>query len=181
MNDNKHFCLVKTILTEKEIQRRVNDLALSLTAEYKDSKRLVLIGVLKGSFIFLSDLIRAIPLSIEIDFIQANSYGLGTVSSRSISVLKDITISITEADVLLVEDIIDSGNTIQKIKDLLSSRKPKSLKLCTLLNKPARRETPVTIDWVGFSIPDVFVVGYGLDAAEQFRNLPYLAEAKEMI
>lgn len=181
MSRNNQFCLAETILSENEIQKRILELARCITEEYKESKRIVLIGILKGSFLFLSDLVRAIPLPLEIDFFQAKSYGSGTKSSQSITIEKDISLSIADADVILVEDIIDSGNTLQKIKNILTSRNPKSLKLCILLDKPARRETPVTLDWVGFEIPDVFVVGYGLDAAEQFRNLPYLAEARESL
>lgn len=171
------YSLSSPIITKEQIDLRIAELSQYITNQYKDPTRLILIGVLKGSFIFLSDLMRELPFTVEVDFIQASSYGTGTSSSREVKIIKDLTSSIEGKDVILIEDIIDSGNTIQKIKDMLSSRKPKSLILCSLLSKPARRETPVVIDWVGFTIPDLFIVGYGLDVAEKFRNLPYLAEA----
>lgn len=170
------FKLSPPLITRQEIDSRVQDLATFLEERYRNSSSLVLVGVLKGAFVFISDLIRAIPLPLEVDFIQASSYGSSTSSSREVIIKRDLSLSIEGKDVVLVEDIIDSGNTIQEIKKILYSRNPKSLLLCSLLNKPARRETDVLIDWVGFTIPDFFIVGYGLDVNELFRNLPYLAE-----
>jgi hypoxanthine phosphoribosyltransferase len=174
---DKRYTLSKPFITEEEIQSRITELVDFISSRYSENTHLVFIGVLKGSFVFLSDLIRALSHPLEVDFIQASSYGSGTSSSREVTIIKDLSLSITNKDVILVEDIIDSGNTIQKIKELLLERNPKSLILCSLLNKPMRREAKVTIDWVGFTIPDLFLVGYGLDVNEKYRNLPYLAEA----
>jgi hypoxanthine phosphoribosyltransferase len=171
------YALSSPVITKEQINDRIRELSDFIANQYPDPSRVVLIGVLKGSFVFLSDLIRNLPFTVEIDFIQASSYGSGTSSSKEVKIIKDLTISIEGKDVVLIEDIIDSGNTIQKLKNLLMARNPKSLILCSLLSKPARRETQVVIDWVGFTIPDLFIVGYGLDVAEKFRNLPYLAEA----
>jgi hypoxanthine phosphoribosyltransferase len=176
MNDIT-YSLSEPIITSEEIHSRVQDLATFIISRYPDTSQLVLVGVLKGSFVFLSDLIRLLPSNLEVDFIQASSYGKGMSSSRIVKIVKDLSLSITDKDVILIEDIIDSGNTIQTIKDLLSTKLPKSLILCSLLSKPARRETDVSIEWVGFTIPDLFIVGYGLDVNEKYRNLPYLAEA----
>jgi hypoxanthine phosphoribosyltransferase len=174
---NAEYTLSTPLFTKEEIHSRIADLANFIMSRYPENSQIILIGILKGSFVFLSDLMRLLPSSVEIDFMQASSYGSGTSSSRTVNILKDHSLSIEGKDVILIEDIVDSGNTIQVIKDLLYSRYPKSLTLCSLLSKPVRRETDVIIDWVGFTIPDLFIVGYGLDVDEKFRNLPYLAEA----
>ena len=175
--ETAHYKLSEPIITRDQIESRIKDLAFFLEEKYATDSNLVLIGVLKGAFVFLSDISRAISFDVEIDFFQASSYGSSTVSSREVTIKRDLSLSIEGKNVVLVEDIIDSGNTIQKIKEILQKRNPKSIILCSLIDKPARRETPVTIDWVGFTIPDLFIVGYGLDVDEKFRNLPYLAEA----
>ena len=177
MSKDRLYSLSKPLITAKQISSRIKELAKLITSTYPENSQLILVGILKGSFLFLADLMRELPGPIEIDFIQASSYYAGTKSSMEISIIKDLSIPIAGKDVIVIEDIIDSGNTIKKIKAILSSRHPKSIMLCSLLSKPSRRETDVIIDWVGFTIPDIFIVGYGLDVNEKFRNLPYLAEA----
>ena len=135
-----------------------------------------MIGLLKGSVIFMSDLSRAIDQHVELDFMSVSSYGNGMVSSRDVKILKDVQSDISGRDVLIVEDIIDSGHTLSKVKSLLEERHPRSLRICTLLDKQERREVDVAVDYQGFVIPDEFVVGYGIDYAEMYRNLPYIAK-----
>ena len=171
------YSLSDPLITKQQIEEKVRSLADRITHESAGFSSLHLIGVLKGSFIFLADLARALSLPVTLDFIQVSSYGSQTKGDVDLKFLKDLTHPIEGKDVILVEDIIDSGRTIQKLKEILLKKNPKSLRICTLLDKPSRRESPVTIDWVGFSIPDAFVVGYGLDVNENFRNLPYIAEA----
>lgn len=137
---------------------------------------MVLVGLLRGSFVFMADLCRAIDLSHEVDFMTASSYGGGMNSSRDVKILKDLDEDIRGKDVLIVEDIIDSGNTLSKVREILQLREPKSLAICTLLDKPSRREVPVPVEWIGFSIPDEFVVGYGIDYAQRYRHLPFIGK-----
>lgn len=166
------------MITENEIQNRVKELAERLHEIYQ-GKEVVVIGVLKGCFVFMSDLIRAMQEPVKLYFMEVSSYGDGTVSGGTVKIIKDIDESIEGKDVLVVEDIVDSGNTLTQLKTILSGRRPRSLRICTLLNKPSRREAEVEVDEVGFEIPDEFVVGYGLDYAEQFRNLPYIGIIEE--
>jgi hypoxanthine phosphoribosyltransferase len=133
------------------------------------------VNVLKGGVIFLADLIRAIPLPVEIDFMEVSSYGDGTSSTGVVRILEDLSLSVTGRHVLLVEDIVDTGHTLQYIMDNLATRHPKSVKICTLLDRRGRRETEVPLDYVGFVVPNKFVVGYGLDLAQKYRNLPHIA------
>ena len=150
-------------------------------AETYRGQDLLLISVLKGSIIFMADLIRAIDIPHEIDFMATSSYGAGTRSSGVVRILKDLNMSIEGRNLLIVEDIIDSGNTLNYLIRILQERQPATLRVCTLLDKPERREVETPVDWVGFSIPNDFVVGYGLDYNELFRNLPYIGVLKPAV
>jgi hypoxanthine phosphoribosyltransferase len=162
-----------TMLSAETIATRVRELAAEITRDYADRK-LVIVCVLKGSFIFASDLARAIELPLRIDFLGVRSYGEGTESSGVVQITQDLSRPIENEDVLLVEDIVDTGLTIAHLIDLLRTRQPHSVKVCSLLHKPARARVEVKIDYLGFTIEDHFVVGYGLDFAEKYRNLPYI-------
>ncbi len=166
---------VEVMISEQEIKDRVTELGQKITAAYQDRGReMVLVGLLRGSFMFMADLCRAIDVSHEVDFITASSYGNGMSSTRDVKILKDLDEDIRGKDVLIVEDIIDSGNTLSKVREILQLREPASVAICTLLDKPERREVDVTVEYVGFSIPDEFVVGYGIDYAQRYRHLPYV-------
>ena len=138
--------------------------------------RSVIIGLLRGSFVFMADLARAIEIPLEVDFMTASSYGNTMESSRDVRILKDLDDDIKGKDILLVEDIIDTGNTLNKVREILALREPNSIEICTLLDKPERREVNVDVKWVGFEIPDEFVVGVGIDYAQKYRNLPYIGK-----
>ena len=168
----------KAIITREDIAKRIDELAAQIRRDYR-GKNPLLIGVLKGSFVFLSDLVRAMNIPAEIDFVRLASYGAGTESSGKIKLVKDIETPIKDRHVLIVEDIVDRGLTVRFLLDYLSFRKPASLKLCTLFDKPSRRKVEVPIDYRGFTIPDAFVVGYGLDCNEQYRYLPDLCVLEE--
>ncbi len=170
--------IAEVIVTQQQIAERIAQLAQQIAADYRD-KQLVLIGVLTGSFVFLSDLMRQLDRPCEVDFLDASSYGNGTVSGGQVSITRDLKLSLTDKDVLIVEDIVDSGRTVSKLVRFLEAHQPASVKVCTLLDKPARREIPVALSYIGFVIPDQFVVGYGLDYAQQFRNLPFVAVLDE--
>jgi hypoxanthine phosphoribosyltransferase len=167
---------IEVFFNEQDLQRKVQALAKQINQDYQDTNNLLLIGLLKGSVIFMSDLCRCLDGHVEIDFMSVSSYGKALTSSRDVKILKDIDVDIEGRDVLIVEDIIDSGNTLNKVKEMLRLREPKSLKICTLFDKPDRREVEVNVDYIGFSIPDEFIVGYGIDYAEMYRNLPYVAK-----
>ena len=160
-------------ISEEQLKTRVKELGAKITEDYKD-KNPLLICPLKGSVLFFSDLIREIKTACEIDFMSVSSYNNDTVSSGEVKIKKDLDISINGRHVLIVEDIIDSGITLHYLKNLLSDRNPASIKICTCLDKPSRRITDVKGDYTGFEIPDKFVIGYGMDIAEQYRNLPYI-------
>jgi hypoxanthine phosphoribosyltransferase len=162
------------LLTEEQIRKRTIELATQITQDYKKEEP-VFVGVLKGSILFFSDLVRHIDLPLEIDFLGASSYGKQTTSSGVVRITLDLSYPVTGRHVVLVEDIVDTGNTLSYILDGLKLRKPASLKVCTLLLKPECLKKKVPVDYVGFEIPNKFVVGYGLDAAEKYRNLPYIA------
>lgn len=165
------------LLTEDAILARVDELADEIDAGYRDTDLLVLVGVLKGSFIFLADLSRRLSVPHRVEFIAVSSYGdRESEQAESLRLLMDVRHDLGGADVLLVEDIVDTGHTLVYLRRMLEARKPASLRICTLLHKPARTEEDVAIDYLGFAIPDVWVVGYGLDYAERFRTLPYIAE-----
>ena len=167
-----------TLIDETDIQRRVRELAAEINEAYADTELLVLVGVLKGSFMFLSDLARHLTVPHRVEFIAVSSYGdrESEEHTGAVRLIMDVRHDIAGADVLVVEDIVDTGHTIVYLKELLQARHPKSLRLCTLLHKPDRTEAYVEIDYLGFTIPDVWVVGFGLDYAERHRTLPYVAE-----
>ncbi len=167
---------VDVMISTQEIQARIEALGAEISAEYEGVSDLVMIGLLRGSFVFMADLARAISKPHTIDFMTASSYGNETESNRDVRILKDLDDDIKGKDVLLVEDIIDTGNTLSRVREILLLRKPNSLRICTLLDKPSRREVEVPIDWVGFAIADDFVVGMGLDYAQRYRHLPYIGK-----
>ena len=170
---------IDILISETEIKARINHLAKEITHQFKDTEKLVVVGLLRGSFIFIADLVRCMNLPLEVDFITASSYGDEMESSRQVRILKDLETTIKDRDVLVVEDIIDTGHTLYQVMDILRTRQPASLKVCTLLNKPSRREIEVDIDWVGFDIPDEFVIGYGIDYAQQGRNMPHIGYVRK--
>jgi hypoxanthine phosphoribosyltransferase len=168
---------VEVMISEAEIRNRIAELGQQITEHYRDSgSDMVLVGLLRGSFMFMADLCRTINVSHEVDFMTASSYGSGMSSTRDVKILKDLDEDIRGKDVLIVEDIIDSGNTLSRVSEILRLREPKSLAICTLLDKPSRREVDVKVDYIGFSIPDEFVVGYGIDYAQRYRHLPYIGK-----
>jgi hypoxanthine phosphoribosyltransferase len=172
---------ISTILVdEAEIQQRVCALGAAISEAYA-GKDLVLVSVLKGSIIFMADLVRSITIPHEIDFMATSSYGAATSSSGVVRILKDLNVSIQDRNVLVVEDIIDSGHTLTYLLRLLRERQPASLRIVTLLDKPERRAVHIDVDWVGFSIPNEFVVGYGLDYNELYRNLPFIGVLKPSV
>jgi len=167
--------LNRTLLGADEIATIVQRLGREITACYEQSdKELIVIGLLRGSFIFMADLVREIKCPMVTDFMTVSSYGSGTISSGDVKVIMDLDESITGRDVLLVEDIIDTGNTFSKVVRMLRGRNPASLRICTLLDKPSRRKVEVEIDFCGIQIPDEFVCGYGLDYDQKYRNVPYI-------
>jgi hypoxanthine phosphoribosyltransferase len=168
----------KVIIPREEIANKVAELATQLRKDYR-GKNPLLIGILKGSFVFMSDLVRAMNIPVEIDFVRLASYGAGKDSAGKVKLIKDVETPIKGRHVLVVEDIVDRGLTVRFLLDYLSFRKPASLKLCALFDKPSRRKVEVPIDYLGFTVPDAFVVGYGLDLNEKFRHLPDLCIMEE--
>lgn len=163
----------RILIDEQTLMRRIDEMGEQITRDYQ-GKDLVVVGILKGSVLFLADLIKRIRLPLVMDFMAVSSYGSSTHSSGVVRIIKDLDEEIEGKDVLIVEDIIDTGLTLNYLTELLMSRNPRSLKICCCLDKPSRRKVPVRVDYIGFSIPDAFVVGYGLDYAEKYRNLPYI-------
>ncbi len=168
------YKLADVLLSEEEIASKVEELAKKIQADY-EGQDILLVGILKGASVFVADLMRKINLDVNIDFMSVSSYGSGTESSGTVKILKDLDVDIEGKNVLIVEDIIDSGATLRNLYDTLMTRNPKSLKLCTLLDKPDRRKVDIKVDYVGYEIEDKFIVGYGIDYAEKYRNLPYIA------
>lgn len=164
----------RPIVTQEEMRARIRELGRQITADYAD-KDLILVGVLKGAYAFYADLARAIRIPLRVDFLVVTSYGSKPKSSGKVKMVTDLTEDIAGRDVLLVEDIVDSGLTVQYLIKTLSKRKPKSIRVCALLSKPERRTVDIPIHYVGFQIPNKYVVGYGLDYQQKYRNLPYLA------
>ncbi len=162
------------LLSSDQIRDRIEALGLQISSDYAQSESLILVGVLTGSFVFLADLIRRISTPTVVEMISVASYGDATKSSGHVRLLMDLQNDIEDCDVLIVEDIVDTGRTLNYLKQLLSQRKPGSLRVCTLLDKPSRREVEAVPDYVGFEIPDRFVVGFGLDHAQRYRNLSYI-------
>ncbi|WP_428801283.1 hypoxanthine phosphoribosyltransferase [Vibrio kyushuensis] len=173
-NGMKHT--IEPMISEQEVQKRVKELGEQITQHYQGSEDLVMVGLLRGSFVFMADLARAIDITHQVDFMTASSYGNTMESSRDVRILKDLDDDIKGKDVLLVEDIIDTGNTLSKVIEILTLREPKSIQVCTLLDKPVKREIEVDAKWIGFAIPDEFVVGVGIDYAQKYRHLPYIGK-----
>ncbi|MBQ6873756.1 MAG: hypoxanthine phosphoribosyltransferase [Clostridia bacterium] len=165
---------IKSVLYDEETLKEIcNNLGKQISEDYKD-KNLLLVSVLKGSVMFMADLMRSITIPCRIDFMAVSSYGSGTESSGIVKIKKDLDINLSGYDLLLVEDILDSGKTLYNLRSVLSLRNPKSIRICTLLDKPERREADIVPDYVGAVVPDEFVVGYGLDYDEKYRNLPFI-------
>ena len=168
------------LFSEEALRQRVSELAAQIDRDYA-GKEPLLISILRGSFVFMADLVRSITLPCTVDFMAVSSYGSGTVSSGQVKIVKDLSEPIEGKDILVVEDILDSGNTLSYLFKLLEARHPASIRLCTLLDKPERRTKPVAVQYTGFTIPDEFVVGYGLDYDEKYRNLPYIGVLKPSV
>ncbi len=169
---------VDQMISAKAIAARIESLAREIETTYSDTDKLVLVGLLRGSFVFIADLVRELDLPVEVDFLEASSYGNSTESSREVRILKDLRGEIAGRDVLVVEDIVDTGHTLAHVVHLLEAREPRQLNTIALLDKPTRREVDVKADWIGFEIPDEFVVGYGIDFAQRNRNLPYIGKVR---
>ena len=170
---------VEVMIPEAEIKARIAELGRQITEHYKDSgSEMVLVGLLRGSFMFMADLCREVQVSHEVDFMTASSYGRSMTSSREVKIIKDLDDEIKGKDVLIVEDIIDTGHTLSKVREIIALREPKSVAICTLLDKPSRREVQVPVEWVGFAIPDEFVVGCGIDYAQLYRNLRFIGKVE---
>lgn len=170
---------VDILISEQDVRSRIAELGQEITNFYQHKNihtPLVVVGLLRGSFMFMADLVREIHLTVEIDFMTTSSYGNAMNSNHDVRISKDLDGDIKGKHVLIVEDIIDTGYTLQKVRDILNLREPSSLTICTLLDKPSRREVDVSVDWVGFTIPDEFVVGYGIDYAQRHRNLGYIGK-----
>ena len=170
----------KILITREEIQNRCSELGKELTEIYKDKNPLV-VGVLKGAVPFMADIVREMDCHLELDFMDVSSYGNATISSGEVKILKDLDTNVEGRDMLIVEDIIDSGRTLAYLVDLFKYRKAKSVKIVTLLDKPEGRVVKIDADYIGFDVPNEFVVGYGLDYAEQYRNLPYVGVLKPSV
>ena len=170
----------RVLISKEEIDARLAVLAAQLDRDYAD-KNPLFIGILKGSVFFFSDLLQKLSIAAEMDFMAISSYGAGTTSSGYVRIIKDLDRHINGRHVVIVEDMVDSGTTLAHLKEVLSTREPASIAICALLSKPSRRKTPVDIDYLGFEVPDEFVVGYGLDYAEKYRNLPFIGVLKEEV
>ena len=167
----EHTNLIKaTLVSEQQIKQRIAELGKQITADYKGTRPIV-IGILKGAWIYLADLLREVDIDVDVDFMSVSSYGSGTSTSGTITIVKDLSVDVTGRDVLIVEDIVDSGLTLARLKDLMRDRNAKSVEISTLLSKPSRRKVEVDVKYIGFEIPDEFVIGYGLDFDEKYRTL----------
>lgn len=164
---------VDVLISTEDLEKRVRELGEQISRDFTGEK-IIAVGILKGAFIFMADLVRNISLPVEIEFMAVSSYGKAAASSGEVRILKDLDCSIENRNVIVVEDIIDTGLTLKYIKEILLKRNPRSLKLCCMLDKPSRREAEIEIDYIGYSIPDHFVVGYGLDYSGRYRSLPYI-------
>jgi hypoxanthine phosphoribosyltransferase len=169
---------IDQLISAKSIAARVEALAREISAHFRDTDKLVVVGLLRGSFIFIADLVRELDLPVEVDFLEVSSYGNATESSREVRILKDLRGEIEGRDILVVEDIVDTGRTLRHVLDILATRHPRRVEVCALLDKPSRREVDVTAKWIGFEIPDAFVVGYGIDYAQRNRNLPHIGAVR---
>jgi len=170
--------VIDQMISAKAIAARIEELARDIETVFSETDKLVVVGLLRGSFVFIADLVRELDLPVEVDFLEASSYGDGMESSREVRILKDLRGEIAGRDVLLVEDIVDTGFTLHHVLKLLETRGPARLRTIALLDKPARREVDVKASWTGFEIPDEFVVGYGIDYAQRNRNLPFIGKVR---
>jgi hypoxanthine phosphoribosyltransferase len=176
-----HDDIERVLVSEEALQARIAELAAEMNATYSDEDLPILVCILKGAFMFLADLTRQLTFRHELDFMEISSYGQGTSSSGVVRILLDLASTIEGRHVVIVEDIVDTGHTLDYILRNFATRKPTSVRVATLLNKPSRREIEVPLDFVGFEVPNEFVLGYGLDYAEQYRNIPYIGVAKPAI
>ncbi|NNK15270.1 MAG: hypoxanthine phosphoribosyltransferase [Sulfitobacter sp.] len=176
MTDRRY--VIDEMISAKSIAARIEELCREIRREFAGTDKLVVVGLLRGSFVFIADLVRELDMPIEVDFLEASSYGDGMESSREVRILKDLRGAIEGRDVLVVEDIVDTGHTLHHVTNLLMSREPAKLRTIALLDKPSRREVDMKADWTGFEIPDEFVVGYGIDFAQRNRNLPYIGKVR---
>ncbi|MDE2789450.1 MAG: hypoxanthine phosphoribosyltransferase [Paracoccaceae bacterium] len=172
--------IVEPMISAKSIAARVESLAKDISDHFSGTDQLIVVGLLRGSFVFIADLVRELDLPVEVDFLEATSYGFGLESSREVRIIKDLRGEVSGRDLLVVEDIVDTGRTLRHVLTLLEARSPGRLEVCALLDKPSRREVDVTATWTGFEIPDRFVVGYGIDYAQRNRNLPYIGAVRFM-
>ena len=170
--------VIDSMISAKSIAARIEELAVEIETEFSDTDKLVVVGLLRGSFVFIADLVREINLPIEVDFLEVSSYGNSMESSREMRILKDLRDTIEFRDVLIVEDIVDTGHTMKNVTQHLLRRQPARLRTIALLDKPSRREVKIKTDFLGFEIPDEFVVGYGIDYAQRDRNLPYIGKVR---
>ena len=170
--------VIDRMISAKAIAARIEELSREIASEFAGTDKLIVVGLLRGSFVFIADLVRELDLPIEVDFLEASSYGDNMTSSREVRILKDLRAPVEGRDVLVVEDIVDTGHTMSHVQRLLRGRGPKRLKSIALLDKPSRREVSFKADWTGFEIPDEFVVGYGIDFAQRNRNLPYIGKVR---
>ena len=170
--------IIDQMISAKSIAAKIENLAREIEQEFHGTDKLVVVGLLRGSFVFIADLVRELDLPVEVDFLEASSYGDGMESSREVRIFKDLRGAIEGRDVLVVEDIIDTGHTLAHVHDYLETKHPARLKSIALLDKPARREVDYRASWTGFEIPDEFVVGYGIDFAQRNRNLPYIGKVR---
>ena len=168
------------LLSAQEIEKRVSEIAAQINSDYS-GKEPIIVSVLRGSFIFMADLVRKLDLKCTVDFMYVSSYENRSVTTGAVKIVKDLDIDLEGKDVIIVEDILDSGLPLHYLKELLMTRRPASIRTCSLLDKPARRKAQVTADYVGFEVPDAFVVGYGLDYAQKYRNLPFIGVLKSDI
>ena len=167
---------VEVLIEDKDIEKRVSELGKIISSHYSETSKLIVVGLLRGSFMFIADLVRCFNIPVEVDFITVSSYGSKMVSSGNVRILKDLDGDINGHDVLLVEDIVDTGKTLEAVIEMLETRMPNSIKVCALLNKQSRRISKVQAEWVGIEIPDECVVGYGIDDDQNNRNLPYIGK-----
>ena len=167
---------VETLIKKTDIDERISQLGQIISSSYSDTNKLIVVGLLRGSFMFIADLVRKLDVPVEVDFITVSSYGSGMTSSGNVKILKDLDGDISGHDVLIVEDIVDTGKTLEAVIEILETRMPNSIKICALLNKQSRRISNIKADWIGFEIPDEFVVGYGIDYDQRNRNLPFIGK-----
>ena len=170
--------VIDAMISAKAIAARIEALSHEIESEFAGTSKLIVVGLLRGSFVFIADLVRELDMPVEVDFVETSSYGNATKSSREVRILKDLRGDIEGRDVLVVEDIVDTGHTLKHVLNLLNSRNPRKLRSIALLDKPSRREASIKADWIGFEIPDEFVVGYGIDFAQRNRNLPYIGKVR---